>query len=138
MWKSFYRISVDNCSCLQQVYVVASVVVFTSIHIPTISSSGFPTLAESRLDVYNDPGAWRGNRSGVVVKVAMKLCLGQEVRISYLWLKNIQVEYRLWKESTPQAQEKIVVCGDQTCNEMVFERLDGLFCGILEVQMWRH
>ena len=76
MWKEFYRINVENCPCLSQVYVVASVVVFSSIHIPVISSSGFPTLSGNRLDVYNDFGDWWGNKSGVTVKLAMKLCLG--------------------------------------------------------------
>ena len=119
MWKEFYCISVDNCPCFRQVYVVASVVVFSSIHIPAISSSGFPTLADSRLDVYNNLDAWRGNRSGVLVKVDIKFCLGLEVRTNSQWSKNIQGEYCLWKESTPQLQRKIVVCGYQTCNKIV-------------------
>ena len=50
--------------------------------------------------------------SDVVVKLAMKLLLGREGRINFLWLKNIQGEYRLWKELTPQVQRKIVVYGD--------------------------
>ena len=70
--------------CLRQVYVIAYVVVFSSIHIPDFSSSGFPTLEDSRIDVYNDLGAWRGNKSGVVVKLAMKMCLGREGRIDLL------------------------------------------------------
>ena len=77
IWKEFYRISVDNCLCLRQVYVVASLVVFSSIHIPSISSSGLPNLADSGIDVYNDLGAWQGNMSGVVVKLAMTSCLGR-------------------------------------------------------------
>ena len=101
IWKEFYYISVDNCPCLRQGYVVESVVVFGSIHIPTLYSSGLPTLADSGLDVYNGLDAWWGNSSGVVVKVAIKLCLDQEGRINSRWLKKIQGEYRLWKESTP-------------------------------------
>ena len=76
IWKEFYRISVDNCPCLRQVYVVAFVVVFSSIHIPAISSLGLPTLSDSGIYVYHDLGAWRGNMSGVVFKLAMKLHLG--------------------------------------------------------------
>ena len=112
MWKELYRISVDNCLCLRQVYVVASVVIFSSIHITAISSLGLPTLTNSGIDVYNDLGAWRVNRSGVVVKVAIQLCLGQEGSIDSRWPKRIQGEYCLWKESTPQVQREIVVCGD--------------------------
>ena len=72
--------------------------VFRLIHIIAISSSGFPTLADSGLDVLNDPGAWRGNRSGIVVKLAMKLILVLEGRINSRRSKNIQGEYLLWKE----------------------------------------
>ena len=50
--------------------------------------------------MYNDFGAWQGNMSGFVVKLAMKLCLGRQERINQRWLKKIQGEYCLWKEST--------------------------------------
>ena len=112
MRKEFYRISLENCLCLRQVYVVEYVVVCRSIDIPAISSSGLPTLADSRLDVHNDLGAWSGNISGFVVRLDMKLRLGREGAINSRWPKKIQGEYRLWKDLTPQVQRKIVVCGD--------------------------
>ena len=111
MWKELYRNIVDNCPCLWQVYVVALVVVLSSIHIPAISSLGFPTFADSGISVYNDLRSWRVNRSGIVVKFSMELCLGQEGRINLRWSKKIQGEYRLCTESTPQVQRKIVMCG---------------------------
>ena len=117
VWLSF-------SSCLDDIDVVATIMIHRGTQIPPFYSMGCPCTSHRRLFVDDDLCAMRGKRRGVVVELPMQLCkpvnFGVHARLS----EQVEREDGLWDKSAPEMKQEVLVSTGNSRYEVFLESPD--------------
>ena len=116
--------------CIPHPDAVAPVAVHGGADVPTVEGVWCPTCPFVGFLVNQDTNARRGNWCAVEVVVAVDLGPGGQLGVDLGTSHEVERQRCLVDEAIPQVKREVAVCAAQSCDEMIFEGLDGAFGGI--------
>ena len=117
---------------------VTSVVFRGGSEIPPIDTMGGPDTAVSGCVMDNDAGAGGCSGCAVVVKGTVQLGFRRNSWIEAGGMEEVECEGSVWDEAVPEMQGEVGVADTEAGNEVILVCLDGSFCGVGVMKVWRN
>ena len=128
MREKLNTIRVSFSSCLDDIAVVALIMVHRGTDIPTFYSMGCPRASHSRLFIDCDLCARRGERRGAVVELSMQSCIPRKFWVHVRLSEQVERENGVWDKLAPEMKREVLVSDGKSRNEVLLESTDCSFC----------
>ena len=127
MWGKLNAVLVSFSSCLDDIDVVAVIMIHLGTHLPPFYSMGCPRASHSRLFVDDYLCVRRGKRRGVAIELSMQLCIPEKFGFHARLSEQVEREDGVWDKTEPEMKQEVLVSTGNSRYEVFLKISDCLF-----------